>query len=76
LLRIAIASVAMAAVAAGVDAWLASALPGADLMRQVVRLGLSIAAALLVLAAAAWALRIREFHAATNMVMRRLRRPR
>jgi hypothetical protein len=40
----------------------------------VVQLAASIGAALAVLAAAAWLLRIREFTAATAMVMRRFRR--
>ena len=74
LARIAAASIAMGAATLAADAWLAASLPGGDLPRQMLRLALSIAAALVVLAAAAWALRIREFHEAAAAVTRRLRR--
>jgi putative peptidoglycan lipid II flippase len=74
LARIALASAAMGAAAAAVDRQLAVALPGETIGLQIVRLGMAIAMALAVLAAAAWALRIREFSEATAVVMRRLRR--
>jgi putative peptidoglycan lipid II flippase len=74
LVRIALASAAMGAAAAGTAVWLESALPGGALTLQIVRLGLSIGIALLVLAAAAWLLRIREFHDASAAIMRRIRR--
>src|SRR5690606_9877082 len=59
LVRIALASLAMAAAAAGMDAWLGTVLAGEALPRQVLRLGLSIGVALAVLVGAAWVLRIR-----------------
>lgn len=74
LVRISLASVVMAAAAAGMDAWLGMALPGEGLPRQVLRLGLSIGVALFVLGGAAWALRIRELHDAAELILRRLRR--
>ena len=76
LVRIALASAAMGAAAAGTDIWLDSALPGTSLSLQIVRLGLSIGVALCVLAAAAWLLRIREFNDAMAVIVRRLRRTR
>lgn len=71
--RIAFAAAAMGAAAAAVDAWLAAVVPGAALARQVVRVGGSIVAALAVLAAASWALRVREFGEGLALVARRLR---
>ena len=76
LVRISLASVAMGAAAYGVDTWLESALPGQSVLEQAVRLALAIAAALVVLAAAAWLLRIREFNDAMAVIVRRLRRTR
>jgi hypothetical protein len=43
---------------------------------QILRLGTTIASALVVLAAAAWALRIDEFNDSMRMVLRRFRRRR
>jgi putative peptidoglycan lipid II flippase len=76
LLRIAGASVAMGAAAAGVDAWLVSAIPGDALPVQIARVMVTIAAAVIVLAASAWMLRIREFKDAVAVIRRRLRRTR
>jgi putative peptidoglycan lipid II flippase len=76
LLRIAVASAAMGATAIAADTWLAAVLPGANIPSQVIRLALSIGASLAMLAAAAWVLRIREFHEASAVVMRRIRRSR
>jgi putative peptidoglycan lipid II flippase len=76
LVRIALASAAMGAAAAGADAWLGTALPGENVAAQIVRVTLSIGVALAVLAAAAWLLRIREFKDATAVIVRRFRRTR
>jgi putative peptidoglycan lipid II flippase len=76
LVRIAVASAVMGAATAGVDPWLASVLPGDGIPLQIARVALSIGAALAVLAAAAWVLRIREFNEATAVIMRRIRRTR
>ena len=73
-LRIVLASLAMGAMAMTLDRWLARALPDAALMWQIVRLGVTIAVALITLAAAAWVLRIEEFNDSMKMVLRRLRR--
>ena len=74
LLRIIAASIAMGAAAAAADVWLARQLPGDAIVVQTIRLAASIGVALMVLAAAAWALRIREFNHGLAMVMRRVRR--
>lgn len=74
LARIVAASVAMGAAAWGADFWLAAALPGDHVVVQVVRVAAAILCAVLVLAAAAWLLRIREFDEAMGVVMRRFRR--
>jgi peptidoglycan biosynthesis protein MviN/MurJ (putative lipid II flippase) len=74
LVRILAASAAMGAAAAGVDAWAAGALPGDGIGWQIVRVALSIGVAIAVLAAAAWALRIREFNEGMALVLRRFRR--
>jgi putative peptidoglycan lipid II flippase len=71
--RIVLASTAMGAAAAAADAWLAALVPGAGLVQQLGRVGGSIAAALAVLAAASWALRVREFGEGFAVVARRLR---
>jgi putative peptidoglycan lipid II flippase len=76
LARIVVASAAMGAAAAGVDRQLAAALPGDAIGLQIARLAIAIGVALAVLAAAAWALRIREFNEAMAVVARRLRRTR
>jgi hypothetical protein len=51
-------------------------LPGNTSVVQILRLAADIAVALLVLAGAAWLLRIPEFHESVEMVRRRLRRAR
>ena len=77
LLRITVASAAMGAATWAADAWLTGiVLPGDSIPLQIVRLALSIGIALAVLAAAAWALRIREFHDAMTVIIRRFRRTR
>jgi putative peptidoglycan lipid II flippase len=75
-LRIAVASAAMGAAALVMDRWLESALPQGTLIWQILALGVTIATALSVLAAAAWLLRIREFNDSMQMVLRRFRRRR
>jgi putative peptidoglycan lipid II flippase len=72
--RIAIASAAMAIVAKFTERWLSAALPQQTIVWQVVRVGLEIGAAVATLAAAAWILRIKEFHESVQMVLRRFRR--
>ena len=73
-IRVVIASLAMAAAAWGSNEMLAGLVPGSGLVPQVVRLGVSIGVALLVLAAAAQVLRIREFGEARDLIFGRLRR--
>jgi putative peptidoglycan lipid II flippase len=75
LARQAAASVAMAAAAWIVDRQLATALPGHDLLSQLVRVGISIAAALGVLVAASRLLGESELNEIVDGVLRRLRRP-
>jgi putative peptidoglycan lipid II flippase len=72
--KIGVAASAMGVAAYWSDAWLVTWLPGHTFLNQAIRLSLSIGSSLLVLAAAAWLLRIREFHEAVAMVTRRLRR--
>ena len=72
--RIVVASLAMGATAYAVNRWLPPLLPSAALVWQIVSLTLAIAAALLVLAGAAWALRIEEFNDSMRMVLGRFRR--
>jgi len=74
LVRIAAASAAMGAAAVGFESWLATRMPGDVLAIQVVRLALTIGAALAVLAAASWLLRIREFAEGVSLVTGRIRR--
>jgi putative peptidoglycan lipid II flippase len=73
-LRIATASLAMGAAAYGIDRWLSTVLPATALIWQIIGLTVTIAAALLVLAAAAWVLRIEEFNDSVRMVLGRFRR--
>jgi putative peptidoglycan lipid II flippase len=72
--RIAVASAAMGVAAVAADRWLAGTLGEAGIASQIARLALSIATALVVLAAAAWLLRIREFNEGLALVTRRFRR--
>jgi len=74
LARIAAASAAMAVAAWGANEWLSQWLPGPALWPQVVRLTMCIGVALLVLAAAAQVLRIREFGEARDLVLGRFKR--
>ena len=74
LLRIVIASAAMGVVAMLVDRSLAAALPQRVLFWQIVHVALDIGAAVIVLAAMAWILRIREFNESMRMVLGRFRR--
>ena len=74
LLRIVVAAAAMGVAAWAADAWLSVALPGTAAPVQIVRVAAAIGFAVLVLAAAAWVLRIREFNQGVAMVMRRFRR--
>ena len=76
LTRIALASAAMGATTYFVDTWLSQWLPGDALMRQIVRVATTIGLSVAVLAAAAWLLRIREFHEGMAIVLRRFRRSR
>ena len=72
--RLMVASVVMGAAAYYTNALLELWLPGHALPAQIVRLGSSIGVALIVLAAAAWLLHIREFNEGVALVTRRLRR--
>jgi putative peptidoglycan lipid II flippase len=74
--RIALASVAMGAAASAADRLLAGWLPGDTVVLHGIRLGWSIGLALVVLLAAAWALRIPELDEARALVLGRLRRRR
>jgi putative peptidoglycan lipid II flippase len=71
LVRILAASALMGGAAAIVEAALAAALPGGGIATELLRLAASIGAALLVLAASAHALRIREFRQGMALVTRR-----
>jgi len=73
--RIGVAAIAMGAAAFWSHEWLVARLPSHTFLNQAIRLGLSIGSSLIVLAAAAWLLRIREFREAVAIVARRLRRP-
>ena len=70
-LKIAVASTAMSVAAAATEASLSSALPGASLAAQIVRLGATVAVALVVLTIAAHLLRIPEFRQGMALVTRR-----
>ena len=72
--RIVLASAAMGATALAAGRVLESLMPGSGLPLQIVRLTGTIGVAVAVLAAAAWALRIREFTEAVALVTRRFRR--
>ncbi len=74
--RILAAAGAMGLVAALLDQLLETRWPGGALLRQVVRLSITIAVSLVVLGAASWLLRIREFNEYFALVSRRLRRRR
>ena len=72
--RIVAASAAMSAVAWWGDAWLEAAWPGRALPAQVLRLAAVIGMSLVVLAASAQLLRIREFEDVRDSVVGRIRR--
>jgi putative peptidoglycan lipid II flippase len=72
--RILIASAAMGAAVFALDAYLPAVLPGQGFAAVAVRLAVTIAGALAVLAGVAHLLRIREYELARGMVLRRLRR--
>jgi putative peptidoglycan lipid II flippase len=74
LVKVTVASLAMMAAAWGADMWLGVWLPGDAMLLRAVRVAGSIAAALVVLAAAAWAVRLRELDEARALVSRRLER--
>jgi putative peptidoglycan lipid II flippase len=74
--RIAAAAGAMGLVAALLDQMLETRWPGGGLLAQVVRLSITIGVSLVVLSAASWLLRIREFNEYLALVSRRLRRRR
>jgi putative peptidoglycan lipid II flippase len=74
LIRIVAASAAMAVAAWGANLLLAAWLPGQAFVLQLVRLTLSIGAALVTLAVAAQLLRIQEFGEARDLVLGRFRR--
>jgi len=74
--RIVVASALMGATALYSHELLSSWLPSHAFAVQAGRLGLSIGLALVVLAASAWLLRIREFSEGLALVTRRLRRSR
>jgi putative peptidoglycan lipid II flippase len=71
--KIAAASAVMSAAAWGAHAWLASLWPGAPFLVRAAQLFSSIGIALVALAAAAVALRIKEFSDAVQLVTRRIR---
>jgi putative peptidoglycan lipid II flippase len=71
LAKILVASAAMGLAAYGMLAWLTGVMPGPGELAKIVRVAGSIAAALLVLAAAARLLRIQEFTDATARVLAR-----
>ena len=72
--RIALASTAMGAAAFAVDRWMSTLIAQPALEWQILQLGATIAVALIVLASAAWVLRIEEFNDSMQMVLRKLRR--
>jgi putative peptidoglycan lipid II flippase len=72
--RIAAAAGAMGVVAALLNRMLETQWPGGALLIQVVRLSITIGLSLIVLAAASWLLRIREFTESLALVRRRLSR--
>ena len=72
--RIGVAAGAMGVVAALLNQMLETRWPGGALVAQVVRLSITIGVSLVVLGAASWLLRIREFNEGAALVARRLRR--
>jgi len=74
LARVSLASILMAGAAWGANELMTLWLPGQAFVLQVVRLTISIGAALMTLAAAAQVLRIREFGEARDLVLGRFKR--
>jgi putative peptidoglycan lipid II flippase len=74
LARIAIATAVMGAATVGIHGLLAAQLPGNRLVPQIIRMAVTIAVALGVLAIAAHLLRVPQFAAGAAMITRRLRR--
>jgi putative peptidoglycan lipid II flippase len=72
--RITAAAGAMGLVAALLNQMLETRWPGGALVLQIVRLSITIGGSLVVLGAASWLLRIREFNAGMALVTRRLGR--
>jgi putative peptidoglycan lipid II flippase len=75
LARIGLASALMGLAAFYANELLQARLPSPAFVMQALRLAASIGLAVLVLAASAWMLRIREFNEGVAMVARRFRRP-
>ena len=73
LMRITLATALMGIAAFAVDMGTGQWLPGAGLAPQLIRLGTTIGAALIVLAASAYLLRVHEFREAVTLVSRKLR---
>jgi putative peptidoglycan lipid II flippase len=73
LVRITIAAAIMGIAAIAVDMGTGSWLPGAGLAPQLIRLATTIGAAMVVLAASAYLLRVHEFREAVTLVSRKLR---
>jgi putative peptidoglycan lipid II flippase len=74
LARIAAAAAVMGVAAVLAEGWLAVSLPGASLVRQILRLAATISVSLAVLAGASWLLRIREFSEGAALITARVRR--
>jgi putative peptidoglycan lipid II flippase len=75
-LRIVVASAIMGVVAVAASRAMEGWVPGAGLLEQIARVGVTIGLSLAVLAASAWLLRIREFGEGMALVTRRLARRR
>jgi putative peptidoglycan lipid II flippase len=74
LVKITVASIAMAVAAYEVEWWLRELLPGGAPLLRAVRVGAAIAGAIGVLAGCAWILRIEEFRQASGRILARLGR--
>jgi putative peptidoglycan lipid II flippase len=75
-LRSLAAALVMAAAAFALDAWLAQALPGRALVPQLVRVGVAISGALVVMLAAAWMLGLHEINDVLRAITARMARGR
>ena len=74
--RITVASAVMGVVAYGVSNLIEARLAGSSLVLQIVRLAVTIGVSVVVLAAASWLLRVREFSEGIALVTRRIGRRR